>query len=306
MKLKIAILDDYQQVAETFADWRSIQAIADVTFFHHNDADLRPFDILCVMRERTPISSDLLNNLPNLKLIVSTGMRNFSIDTETAAKRGITVKYTRYLETGAPELTWTLIMALARNITTEAANFKAGNWQTTIGQDLAGKTIGLIGLGRVGTKIAKIARAFEMNVIAWSQNLTEEKANAAGAELVSKAQLFKAADFVSVHLVLSERTRGIIGLPSLQQMKPTAYLVNTSRGPLIDESALIKVLQDKTIAGAALDVYDVEPLPKDHPFRSLENLLATSHIGYVTENTYKLFYGDTVQVIKEWLDTRQV
>jgi phosphoglycerate dehydrogenase-like enzyme len=301
MRYKIAVLDDYQQVAESFADWKPIQAIAEVTFFYTHEADLTPFDILCLMRERTPLNRETIQSLPNLKLIVSTGMRNAAIDMQAAAEKGIIIKHTGYLDNGAPELTWALLMALAKNITTEAANFKNGNWQTTIGKDLAGKTIGLVGLGRVGSKIAKIANAFDMHVIAWSQNLTEEKATTAGAKLVSKEELFKTADFVSIHLVLSERPRGIIGLPSLQQMKPTAYFINTSRGPLVDENALIKVLQNKTIAGAALDVYDQEPLPKDHPFRSLNNLLATSHIGYVTENTYKIFYGDTVQALAEWM-----
>jgi len=305
-KIKIAVLDDYQQVAESFADWSGIKEKADVTFFHeHLDpvANYLDFDALCVMRERTPLTREVLSKLKNLKLIVSTGMRNASIDTKAAEELGIAVKNTGYLATGAPELTWALIMAIAKNITTEAANFKHGGWQTTVGADMAGKTIGLVGLGRVGSKIAQIAKVFDMDVVAWSQNLTDEKAAAAGARMVAKEELFSISDFVSVHLVLSDRTRGIVSAPELNLMKPTAFFINTSRGPLVDEDALLKILQNKKIKGAALDVYNQEPLPAGHPFRKLDNLLATSHIGYVTENTYRLFYGDTVAILADWLKT---
>jgi phosphoglycerate dehydrogenase-like enzyme len=306
-KVKIAVLDDYQQVALTMADW-SLMDRADVTVFHDHQTDqgailerLLPFTVICVMRERTPLNKELLSKLPNLKLIVSTGRRNASIDTQGAEALGIEIKNTGYLMSGAPELTWALIMAAARHITREYANFFSGHWQTTIGTDLRGKTIGIVGLGNIGQKIAAYARAFDMNVIAWSQNLTSEKAHAAGALLVSKESLFRESDFVTVHLVLSERTRGIIQAADLKLMKPTAYLINTSRGPLIDESSLIEILQHHKIAGAALDVFDTEPLPAGHPFRKMDNLLATPHIGYVTEETFRLFYRDTVKIIGEWI-----
>jgi phosphoglycerate dehydrogenase-like enzyme len=307
-KVKIAVLDDYQQAALKMANWSAVQSKADVTVYHDhqvNEAEiiqrLHPFAIICVMRERTPMTATILKQLPNLKLIVSTGMRNASIDSKAADELGITIKHTGYLETGAPEITWALLLGIARNIPQEAANFKSGRWQTTISADLAGKTIGIVGLGRVGRKIAAYAKAFDMNVIAWSQNLTEEKANEAGAKLVSKEELFQQADFVTIHLVLRDRTRGIVNREVLDLMKPSAYLVNTSRGPLVNEQALINVLNDKKIAGAALDVFDVEPLPSDHPLRSMGNVLATPHIGYVTENTYRLFYGDIVNVLTAYL-----
>ena len=265
---------------------------------------LLPYVIICVMRERTPLSREILEQLPNLKLIVSTGMRNASIDAKAAEELGIIIKPTGYLDSGAPELTWALLMAIARQIPIESANVQSGGWQTTVGTDLKGKTIGIVGLGRIGSKIAQYAKAFDMNVIAWSQNLTQEKAAEAGATFVDKATLFRESDFVTIHLVLSARSRGIITLDDLELMKPSAYFINTSRGPMVDEQALIGILQQEKIAGAALDVFDQEPLPAHHPFRSLKNVLATPHIGYVTENTYKVFYGDTVKAITEWLDQK--
>lgn len=307
-KIKVAILDDYQQVALQMADWSVLKDKVEITVFHDHVADelqlvsrLQPFRIICVMRERTPLNRQILSQLPALKLIVSTGMRNASIDEDAADEFGIVIKRTGYLADGAPELTWALLMALARHIPAESNNFRSGGWQTTVGVDLKGKTIGIIGLGRVGAKIAAYAKAFDMNVIAWSQNLTEQKAAEAGAKLVDKETLLRSADFVTIHLVLSDRSKGIIQKADLEMMKPTAYIINTSRGPLVDEQALIEVLQYKKIAGAALDVFDTEPLPADYPFRKLDNLLATSHIGYVTENTYRLFYGDTVKAIAGWL-----
>jgi phosphoglycerate dehydrogenase-like enzyme len=307
-KIKIAVLDDYQCVSQEFADWSVLTGRADVCVFNEHTIDqdvlaegLLPFTVLCVMRERTPLNRELLSKLPNLRLVVSTGTRNASIDVHAAEELGITVKHTGYVWSGAPEMTWALLMALARKIPEENQNFKSGNWQTTIGTDLSGKTIGIVGLGNIGSKIAAYARVFDMKVIAWSENLTAEKAHAAGAVMVSKETLFRDADFVTVHLVLSQRSRGIIKAKDLQQMKPTAYLINTSRGPLIDEAALVEVLQERKIAGAALDVFDKEPLPADHPFREMDNLLATPHIGYVTEDTYKLFYRDTVKIIEEWI-----
>ncbi len=308
LPVKIAVLDDYQQVAFKFADWSAITAKAEVKVFTDHTADektvierLLPFNVVCVMRERTPLNRNILSQLPNLKLIVTTGMRNASIDIKAVEEFGITLKYTGYLESGAPEMTWALIMAIARHIPQESNNFKSGGWQTTIGGDFKGKTMGILGMGRVGSKIAAYAKAFDMNVIAWSPNLTAEKAAESGAQLVSKEELFKQADFVTIHMVLSDRSRGIVGKDDLSLMKPTAYFINTSRGPLVDEIALIEILQQHKIAGAAIDVFNTEPLPTDHPFRKMDNLLATSHVGYVTENTYKLFYTDTVKAVEEWL-----
>lgn len=303
------MLDDYQQVALKFADWSALNAKADVTVFNDHITDeakvierLLPFQVICVMRERTPLNKSILSKLPNLKLIVSTGMRNASIDMNAAEELGITIKHTRYVESGAPEHTWALIMATAKHIPTEVNNFKTGRWQTTIGVDFKGKTIGVLGLGRVGRKIATYAKAFDMNVIAWSPNLTEERANEAGATLVTKEELFKQADMVTIHMVLSDKTRGIVNRAELDLMKPSAFFINTSRGPLVNESALIEILQQNKIAGAVLDVYDTEPLPADHIFRKMQNVLATPHIGYVTEETYRVFYTDTVKAVEEWLD----
>lgn len=308
--VRIAILDDYQNAAKRFADWSAIEEHAEVTVFSDHLAGeselverLQSFEVICIMRERTPLNNEILSQLPNLKLIVSTGQRNSSLDTKACAELGIDVAMTGYVETGAPELTWELLMALARNLTKENANVRFGGWQTTLGTDLNGKTIGIVGLGRIGTKIAAFAKVFGMKVIAWSENLTEERAHRAGAELVTKQRLFKEADFISVHLVLSDRSRGIISADDLGLMKPTAYFVNTSRGPLVDEAALFDALQNKRIAGAALDVYSEEPLPADHAFRSLDNVLATPHVGYVTGNTYRVFYGDAVEAIAAWLKT---
>ncbi len=308
--ISIAVLDDYQGVALTIADWSQVQQQAKVTVFRDHLADetaliqrLQPFTVVCVMRERTPLTQQVLSALPNLKLVVSTGSRNASIDMPAAEAAGITVRPTGYLETGAPELTWALLMALARHVPEEQVHLKNGDWQQTIGTDLSGKTIGIVGLGRIGSKIAAYAKAFDMNVLAWSPHLTDEKATAAGTLPVSKADLFRQADFITVHLVLGKTTTGIIGSAELSLMKPTAYLINTSRGPLIEEEALLLCLQGRKIAGAALDVFDREPLPPDHPFRQLDNVLATPHIGYVTENTYRLFYGDTVKTILAWLES---
>ncbi len=311
-KPKIAVIDDYQQLALNMANWHVIQNHAELIVFTDHIADeagiierLAGFEIICVMRERTPLTRNILTALPKLRLIVSTGTRNASIDTQAVKDLGISLKHTGYLETGAPELTWALLTALARHIPQEANAFKAGEWQHTIGADLAGKTIGILGLGRVGAKIAAYAKAFDMKINAWSQNLTAEKASEAGATLVSKEELFKTADFITIHLILSDRSRGIVSAKELALMKPSAYFINTSRGPLVVEDDLMQVLAQKKIAGAAVDVFDIEPLPTDHPFRNMDNLLATSHIGYVTENTYRLFYGDTVKIIEEWLNENE-
>jgi len=304
------VLDDYQGVALQMADWSAVAQRAHIDVFRDHLSDpqavaqrLLPYDVVCVMRERTPLRRELLEQLPNLKLIASTAGGNASIDVQAAAGRGIKVVHTGYASTPTVELTWALILASARHITQESAALRAGGWQNTIGEDLAKKTLGIIGLGRLGSLVAKVALAFDMHVIAWSQNLTAERAAAAGVSLVTKEQLLRQADFVSIHLVLSARTRGLIGAAEFALMKPSARLVNTSRGPIVDESALIDALAAGRIAGAAIDVFDVEPLPPGHPFRALPNVLATPHIGYVSRALYETFYRDTVANITAWLDT---
>jgi phosphoglycerate dehydrogenase-like enzyme len=307
--MNIAVLDDYQGVALTLADWSKVTARARVTVFndHLDDPEalverLAPFDVVCVMRERTPLRRQVIERLPKLELIASTAMRNASIDADAAAERGIAIVHTSYTSSPTVELTWALILAGARHIVSENASLRAGGWQKSIGDDLAGKTLGIVGLGNIGAQVAKVGLAFGMQVIAWSQNLTREAAAAAGARLVSKEELLREADVVSIHLVLSGRTRGLIGAAELQLMKPTARLVNTSRGPIIVESALIEALANGRIAGAAIDVFDVEPLPPEHPYRRLDRVLATPHIGYVSRGLYERFYRDTVANIVAWLD----
>ncbi|MFP1808770.1 D-2-hydroxyacid dehydrogenase family protein [Lonsdalea quercina] len=307
--LKIAILDDYQGVALASADWSAVQSRANITVFRDHLADesaliarLRPFDALCVMRERTPLTARLLARLPNLKFIASTSARNASIDIAAARAQGITVSATQGRGNGAPELTWALLLAAARHLPAECASLRSGGWQVGIGADLEGSTLGILGLRKIGARVAAIGRAFGMNVMAWSQNLTPEAAQAAGVTWVDKATLLRESDWLSLHLVLSERTRGIIGASDLALMKPTAWLINTSRGPLVDEAALIEALSQQTLAGAALDVFSSEPLPDNHPFRTLNNVIATPHIGFVTHHTYRVFYEETVQNLQAWLD----
>jgi phosphoglycerate dehydrogenase-like enzyme len=307
--MNVAILDDYQHVALRLADWSGVRRHAEITVFNDHIADpsavverLRPFDVVCVMRERTPLTREILQQLPNLRLIASTGPRNASIDSQTAADLGIAVTATGYDSTPTIEFTWSLLLASMRGIDREAASLKAGGWQTSLGSNLRGKVLGVVGLGNIGREVARIGVAFGMKVIAWSQNLTKEKANAAGATLFDKQTLFREADVVTVHLVLSGRTRGLIGVPEFALMKPTARFVNTSRGPIVDEAALIEALQSRRIAGAAVDVFDVEPLPPDHPFRKLDNVLATPHLGYVTEDLYRIFYADAAANIATWLE----
>lgn len=306
---KIAVLDDYQGVALTSADWSAVQARAEVTVFrdHLHEADevvarLLPFDAVCVMRERTPLPGAILERLPNLKFIGSNAPRNASIDLPAARARGIVVSSTGYGSTGAMELTWALIHAAARHIPAEFASYRSGGWQVGVGADLHGSTLGIMGLGNIGLRVATVGRAFGMRVIAWSQNLTAEKAAQAGAELVDKATLLGEADWLTVQLVLSDRTRGIIAGPELALMKPTAWLVNTSRGPLVDEAALVDALTRRSIAGAALDVFDREPLPETHPLRKLDNVMATPHVGFVTTKTYAIFFTDTVENLLAWMD----
>jgi phosphoglycerate dehydrogenase-like enzyme len=305
----IAVLDDYQGVALSMADWSVLERRASITIFndHIADADavvsrLLPFDIVCVMRERTPMSRAVIERLPKLRLIASTATRNASIDIEAADERGIEVVHTGYSSAPTIELTWALILAGARHLVDENASLRGGGWQRFIGEDLGGRTLGLLGLGNIGSAVAQIGKAFGMTVIAWSQNLTAERAGAAGAVLVTKDELFRQADVVSIHLVLSGRTRGLVGKAEFALMKPTASLVNTSRGPIVVEADLLEALQKGKIAGAAVDVFDQEPLPLDHPFRSQPNLLATPHIGYVSRGLYERFYQDTVDNIAKWLD----
>jgi phosphoglycerate dehydrogenase-like enzyme len=306
---RIAVLDDYQNVALSMANWSALDGQATITVFndHLPDTDavvagLQPFDVVCVMRERTPMTRAVISRLPKLRLIASTATRNASIDLDAAAERGIEVVHTSYSSDSTIELTWALILASARNLVAENASLRAGGWQRLIGDDLRGRTLGVLGLGNIGGAVARIGRAFGMEVIAWSQNLTAERAAEAGAALVSKEELFRQADILTIHLVLSSRTRGLVSAKELALMKPTARLVNTSRGPIAIEADLIAVLQSGKIAGAALDVFDQEPLPADHLFRSLPNLLATPHIGYVSRDLYQRFYQDTVDNIRQWLD----
>jgi phosphoglycerate dehydrogenase-like enzyme len=306
--VQVAVLDDYQGVALQSADWSPLNGKTNITVFRDHLSDstalierLKPFTVLSVMRERTPLTRAIIEQLPNLKLIASTGSRNASIDLAAATEHGITVCHTGYSSHGAIEMTWALILAMLRNVPAEFASVQKGQWQIAVGGDLAGKTIGVVGLGSIGARIAKIAHAFGMNIVAWSQNLTRESAEKQGAHLVSKEELFRTADIVTIHLVLSARTKGIIASAEFAWMKPTAYFVNTSRGPLVDEEALLTALKSRSIAGAALDVYDIEPLPPSHQFRSLDRLLVTPHIGFVTNETYRIFYGDTVENIAAWL-----
>ena len=306
--IRIAILDDYQNVSLQMADWSPLAGRAVITVFddHLSNFDdiadrLLPFDVICVMRERTPLPRSLIERLPRLKLIASTGPRNAAIDVEAAAERGIAVAHTGYDAHPTIEMTWALILASARQVALENAHLRAGGWQRTMGDSLHGKTLGVLGLGNIGSEVARIGLAFGMEVIAWSQNLAPDKAQACGARLVSKQELFRSADVVTIHLVLSQRTKGLVGAAELQAMKPSARLINTSRGPIVDEPALIEVLRERRIAGASLDVFDIEPLPADHPFRSLDNVLATPHIGFVARELYRTFYGDTVENITRWL-----
>jgi D-3-phosphoglycerate dehydrogenase len=312
--LRIAVLDDYQGVARRMADWDALGGDVAIEVFREHlppaaaAARLQPYEVLCLMRERLPLPAALLAALPRLRLVVVTGARTRSIDLAAAAARGITVCHTSAGESAqaTPELAWGLILALARRIAEEDARLRAGGWQATIGTVLAGKTLGLLGLGKLGARMVPIARAFGMTPIAWSPNLTAERAAMAGAELVDREALFARADVLSIHMVLSERTRGLVGAAELARMKPTALLINTSRGPLVDEAVLIAALRAGRIAGAGLDVFDQEPLPADSPWRSMPNTVLTPHLGYVTEGAYRAFYADTVAAIAAWRAGRPI
>ncbi len=309
----VAILDDYQGVALGMADWASLGGGVRVQAFRdHLTGEgalidrLEPFEVIVAMRERTPFSKSLLDRLPRLRLLVTTGMRNASIDVGAATELGLTVCGTEGLGYPTAELTWGLILAWARRIPHEDRATRQGRWQTSVGVGLRGKILGVIGLGRLGSQVAAIGRAFGMSVIGWSQNLTTERAAACGATLAAKDDLLVQSDVVTIHLQLSERTRGLVGAKELGSMKAGALLVNTSRGPIVDERALIAALEQRTIAGAALDVFDEEPLPPDHPFRRLENTVITPHLGYVTLESYQVFYRDAVEDVRAFLNGNPV
>ena len=307
--VRVAILDDYQNVALTSADWSPVSARAEITVFndHVSDPDdvverLAPFDVIMVMRERTALPRSIIERLPRLRMIASTGPFNASIDLAAAAEADIHVTNTGGTVASTVELTWALILGASRHLVTERQAVADGGWQTTVGRELDRRVLGVLGLGRIGSRIAKIGAAFGMDVVAWSANLTADIAEDAGARYLPRDEFFATADVISVHLKLSERSRGLVGAAELAAMKETALLVNTSRGPIVDEAALIDALRSRSIAGAALDVFDVEPLPADHPLRTLENVLATPHIGYVADRPYRLFHRDAAAAIAAWLE----
>lgn len=302
--LRVAVLDDYQQVALHSADWGQLPPGSDLRIFHDHLTDenalvdrLAGFEVIVVMRERTPFSRSLLERLPDLCLLVTTGSRNAAIDVAAANAQAIVVAGTEGLAYPTAELTWGLILALARRIPQEDLATREGAWQTSLGVGLHGKTLGVLGLGRLGTQVARIGRAFGMHAIAWSPNLTAARAEKAGATLVDKATLLAHSDVLSIHLVLSASTWHLLGASELAQLKSSAYLINTSRGPIVDEAALVAALHSGQIAGAGLDVFDHEPLPLEHPLRRLPNTVITPHLGYVTEETYRVFYGQAVENI---------
>jgi len=305
---RIAVLDDYQAAAATYTDWSRLPVPADVVEFHDYVADedalvarLAPFDIVVAMRERTPFPRSVLERLPTLRLLVTTGARNASIDVQAAVEHGITVCGTGAHPSGPVELTWALILAVARHLPQEDAAMRAGAWQQTVGTDLAGARLGVVGLGRLGEKVARIGQAFGMDVAAWSQNLTDERAAEVGVRRVERDELFATSDVVTIHLVLSDRTRGLIGRSELERMKAGAILINTSRGPIVDEVALLDALRAGTLVGAGLDVFDQEPLSADHPLRQERRAVLTPHLGYVTEKTYEVFYRDAVEDVAAFL-----
>ena len=312
---KVAILDDYANAALNLADWSPVLDKAEVTVFdRHLSEDeaveaLQPFDVLCTVRERMALPRTLIERLPKLKLITIIGMSLPNLDMDAATDHGVRVAHTNYaapafrnISNATPELAWGLMIATVRNLAEEHRRMREGGWQSTTGMILAGKTLGLVGLGRIGKRMAEYAKVFGMEVIAWSQNLTDEAAAEVGVRRVEKDELFAKADVVSVHLVLSDRTRGLIGERDLSLMKPSAYLINTSRGPIVEEAALIEVLSSRRIAGAGIDVYDAEPPVPDHPLRALPNVTLSPHLGYVTRETLHAFYSDTVEAVTAWLD----
>lgn len=308
--LRVAILDDYAGAALRSADWSALDGKAELTVFdrHLSEAEaaeaLKPFDVLCTVRERMALPRTLIERLANLKLITIVGRSLTNLDMAAATERGVIVCHSNLanpanaeVANATPELTWGLMIAVVRHLAYEDRQMRAGQWQTTTGIILAGRTLGLLGLGRIGKRMAEYGRVFGMNLIAWSQNLTDEAAAASGARRVDKDELFAQADVVSVHLQLSDRTRGLVTARELGLMKPTAYLINTSRGPIVEEQALIAALSERRIAGAGLDVFDREPLPGDHPYRSMDNVTLSPHLGYTTDDTLRVFYADTVEAV---------
>jgi phosphoglycerate dehydrogenase-like enzyme len=307
--LRLAVLDDWEGAAGDFVDWRAELPEAEVTVFTDHVGDegelagrLAPFDAVMLMRERTPVTAALLRSLPKLRLIVTTGMRNRALDLDAAARLGVLVCGTQGLQWAAPELTWALILSLARDIPRADASMRAGRWEPTVGMDLHGATLGMVGLGRLGGQVGSVALAFGMRLIAWSPHLTAERAAAHGAELVGKRELFERSDVVSVHMILADSTRGLVGAAEIAAMKRSAVLVNTSRGPLVDQDALLSALVDGRIAGAGLDVYDQEPLPAAHPLRSAPRAILTPHLGYVTAGTFASFYREAARDVRAYLD----
>ena len=312
--VRAAILDDYQNVALKFANWSAIAKDVQVKVFNAPLGDdnaviktLQGFAIVNMMRERTPFNRKVIEGLPDLKLLITTGARNNSIDLKACAEFGVTVCGTAGFGNPTAAIAVGLMLELTRHIGFENARMKAGApWQVTVGHDLDGKTLGVLGLGKLGQRVAGVAKSLGMKVIAWSQNLTPEKAKESGSEYVSKEDLFRNADVISIHVVLSDRTRGLVRAKDLGLMKKTAYLINTSRGPIVEEKALIAALNSKSIAGAGLDVFDIEPLPTDHPFRKMDNVVLTPHLGYVSEENYRTFYSGVVEDIRAWLDGKPV
>jgi len=314
MAVRCAILDDYQNVVLKFADWSKIKSDVDIKVFNEHlggpdkvIATLRDFQIVVATRERTGFPRTVIEALPELKLLITTGMRNASIDTAAAKERGVVVCGTGSFGSPTSGIAIGLMLELTRHIGYENARLHAGaTWQSTIGPDLEGLTLGILGLGKLGTRTASVAKAFGMKVIAWSQNLTAEKCAEAGVGYVSKEDLFRQSDFITIHVVLSQRTRGIVDARELGLMKSSAYLINTSRGPIVDEAALLAALRDNRIAGAGLDVFDIEPLPLDHPLRKLNNVVLTPHLGYVSEQNYRAYFAGVVEDIRGWLDGKPV
>jgi len=314
MAVRCAILDDYQNVALKSADWSKVKDDVDIKVFNehlggpaHVIAALKEFAVVVAMRERTGFPRAVIEALPNLKLLITTGMRNASIDSEAAKARGVTVCGTGTFGSPTSGIAIGLMLELTRHIGYENARLHAGaTWQTTIGPDLEGMTLGILGLGKLGTRTANIAKAFGMKVIAWSQNLTAEKCEAAGVGYVGKDDLFRQSDFVCIHVVLSARTRGLVGPNELGLMNPSAYLINTSRGPIVEEAALLAALRERKIAGAGLDVFDIEPLPLDHPLRKMDNVAITPHLGYVSEQNYRAYFAGVVEDIRGFLDGKPV
>jgi phosphoglycerate dehydrogenase-like enzyme len=311
---RCAILDDYQNVALKAADWSKVSGDLDIKVFNAHlggedkvIAALQGFDIVCAMRERTAFPRAVIEKLPALKLLITTGLRNASIDVAAANERGVVVCGTPAVGSPTAAIAIGLMLELTRRIGYENTRMKAGvPWQTTIGMDLEGLTLGVLGLGKLGTRTAKIAQAFGMKVIAWSQNLTAEKCKEVGVDYVSKEELFRQADFITIHVVLSQRTRGLVGAKELGLMKPSAYIINTSRGPIIEEAALLAALRENKIAGAGLDVFDIEPLPVDHPLRKMDNVVLTPHLGYVAVQNYRAYFGGVVDDIRAFLDGKPV